>query len=181
MAFKNRKQNYPLYETTHFRDIREMVENVADRFPDKNALSFRRNPHDKEASHYTYQEGREYVRDLATEFISMGVRDKKIAIIGEAAPEWVFAYFSLMSTGTVTIPVDKELPAEDMASILNTSECEYIVYSAGIDKKVDKLRELVPTLHTFVCWGDSKLEGARNIEDVRAAGREKYEGGDNSY
>ena len=36
MAFKNRKQNYPLYETTHFRDFREMVENVAERFPDKN-------------------------------------------------------------------------------------------------------------------------------------------------
>ena len=181
MAFKNRKQNYPLYETTHFRDFREMVENVAEKFPDKNALSFKRNPHDKEASHYTYGEGREYIRDLATEFIAMGVRDKKVAIIGEAAPEWVFAYFSLMSTGTVTVPVDKELPADDMASILNTSECEYIVYSSAIDSKVEKLRELVPTLHTFVCWGNSKLDGAVNIEDVRAAGREKYEAGDNSY
>ena len=181
MAFKNRKQNYPLYETTHFRDFREMVENVAERFPDKNALSFKRNPHDKEASHYTYSEGREYVRDLATEFINMGVRDKKIAIIGEAAPEWVFAYFSLMSTGTVTVPVDKELPAEDIASILNTSECEYIVYSSVIDSKVEKLRELVPTLHTFVYWGNSKLQDAKNIEEVREAGRARYEGGDNSY
>ena len=72
MAFKNRKQNYPLYETTHFRDFREMVENVAEKFLDKNALSFKRNPHDKEASHYTYGEGREYIRDLATEFIAMG-------------------------------------------------------------------------------------------------------------
>lgn len=181
MAFKNRKQNYPLYETTHFRDFREMVENVAERFPDKNALSFKKNPHDKEASHYTYQQGKEYVRDLATEFISMGVRDKKIAIVGEAAPEWVFAYFSLMSTGTVTVPVDKELPAEDIASILNTSECEFIVYSSVVDSKVEKLRELVPTLKTFIYWGQSKLEGARSIEDVRDAGREKYELGDNSY
>ena len=174
MAFKNRKQNYPLYETTHFRDFREMVENVAERFPDKNALSFKRNPHDKEASHYTYSEGREYVRDLATEFINMGVRDKKIAIIGEAAPEWVLAYFSLMSTGTVTVPVDKELPAEDIASILNTSECEYIVYSSVIDSKVEKLRELVPTLHTFVYWGNSKLQDAKNIEEVREAGRASF-------
>ena len=35
MAFKNRKKNYPLYETTKFSDFREMVENVADRYPDK--------------------------------------------------------------------------------------------------------------------------------------------------
>ncbi|MBQ7374357.1 MAG: AMP-binding protein [Clostridia bacterium] len=181
MAFKNRKQNYPLYETTHFRDIREMVENVAERFPDRYALSFKKNPHDKEASHYTYQEGKEYVRNLATEFISMGVRDRKVAIVGEASPEWVFSYFALMSTGTVTVPVDKELPAEDIASILNTSECEYIVYSSVVDGKVEKLRELVPTLHTFVYWGQSKLDGAISIEEVRDAGLEKYELGDNSY
>ena len=181
MAFKNRKQNYPLYETTHFRDIREMVENVAERFPDRYALSFKKNPHDKEASHYTYQEGKEYVRNLATEFISMGVRDRKVAIVGEASPEWVFSYFALMSTGTVTVPVDKELPAEDIASILNTSECEYIVYSSVVDGKVEKLRELVPTLHTFVYWGKSKLNGAISIEEVRDAGLEKYELGDNSY
>ena len=181
MAFKNRKQNYPLYETTHFGDIREMVENVAERFPDRYALSFKKNPHDKEASHYTYQEGKEYVRNLATEFISMGVRDRKVAIVGEASPEWVFSYFALMSTGTVTVPVDKELPAEDIASILNTSECEYIVYSSVVDGKVEKLRELVPTLHTFVYWGQSKLDGAISIEEVRDAGLEKYELGDNSY
>ncbi len=181
MAFKNRKQNYPLYETTHFRDFREMVENVAQRFPDRNALSYKKNPHDKEISHYTYAEGKEYVRDLATEFISMGVEDKTVAIIGEASCEWVFSYFSLMSTGAVTVPIDKDLPVEDMASILNTAECEFIVYSSAIDKKITEISALVPTLKSYVFWGESKLEGATRLSDVRAAGREKFESGDNSY
>lgn len=181
MAFKNRKRNYPLYETTHFRDFREMVENVAQRFPDRNALSYKKNPHDKEISHYTYAEGKEYVRDLATEFISMGVEDKTVAIIGEASCEWVFSYFSLMSTGAVTVPIDKDLPVEDMASILNTAECEFIVYSSAIDKKITEISALVPTLKSYVFWGESKLEGATRLSDVRAAGREKFENGDNSY
>ena len=38
MAFKNRKKNYALSETTKFADFREMVENVADRVPDKVAF-----------------------------------------------------------------------------------------------------------------------------------------------
>ena len=29
MAFKNRKKNYPLYQTTKFDNIRTMIENVA--------------------------------------------------------------------------------------------------------------------------------------------------------
>ena len=32
MIFKNRKKNYPLYETTHMRDFREAVENVAKKY-----------------------------------------------------------------------------------------------------------------------------------------------------
>ena len=47
MIFKNRKKNYPLYETTHMRDFREAVENVAKKHPDDKALTFRRKPSDK--------------------------------------------------------------------------------------------------------------------------------------
>lgn len=181
MAFKNRKHNYPLYETTHFRDFREMVENVAKRFPDRNALSYKKNPHDKEISHYTYAQGREYVRDLATEFISMGVENKTVAIVGEASCEWVFSYFSLMSTGAITVPIDKDLPIEDMASILNTAECEFIVYSSAIDKKIAALTALVPTLRSYIFWGKSSIDGARDLDEVREAGRARFDGGDNSY
>ena len=47
MAFKNRKKNYPLYETTHFKNFKEMVENVAERYPDRYAISYRKRPSDK--------------------------------------------------------------------------------------------------------------------------------------
>ena len=53
MAFKNRKKNYPLYETTLFENIREMTENAAKRFPDKNALTYKKKATSKEMLHYT--------------------------------------------------------------------------------------------------------------------------------
>ena len=53
MAFKNRKKNYPLYETTKFSNFREMTENVADRYPDRIAFSYKKNPTDKEILHFT--------------------------------------------------------------------------------------------------------------------------------
>ena len=146
MAFKNRKKNYPLYETTKFENIRVMVENAAERFPDKNALTYKKKATAKEALHYTYSEGRDFVRSIGTEFIAMGMRDANVAIIGEASPEWVFSYFALMSIGAVTVPIDKELPAEDMASILNTAACPYVVYSTVITEKIKKVKELVPSL-----------------------------------
>ena len=73
MAFKNRKKNYPLYETTMFDNFRTMTENAAKRFPDKNAITYKKKPTSKEMLPYTYTEGRDFIRSIATEFISMGM------------------------------------------------------------------------------------------------------------
>ena len=181
MAFRNRKRNYPLYETTMFKDIREMTENAAERFPDKNALSYKKKATSKETLHYTYSEGRDFIRSIATEFISMGMRDTNVAIIGEASPEWVFSYFALMSIGAVTVPIDKELPASDMASILNTAGCPFVVYSTAIADKIKEVKELCPALSTFVEMGDGCEDFAINLDTVRVQGKEKFESGDNSY
>ena len=181
MAFKNRRKNYPLYETTIFENIRVMTENVAQRFPDKNAITYKKKPTAKEMLHYTYKEGRDYIRSIATEFISMGMRDTNVAIIGEASPEWVFSYFALMSIGAVTVPIDKELPVDDMASILNTAACPFVVYSSLISDKIKAVKEIVPSLHTFVEMGDGCDDFSLNLDTVREAGAKKYADGDNSY
>ena len=181
MAFPNRKANYPLYETTHFANFREMVENVADRYPDRNAISYKKKPTEPEVLHYTYEEGRRYVRALATEFIAMGMRDKNVALIGEASPEWTFAYFALMSMGAVTVPVDKDLPEEDIVSILNTAECPFAVYSSVIEEKMAAVQAKVPTLTTMVEFGSTLADGSISLETVRENGSTRYARGDNSY
>ena len=181
MAFKNRKKNYPLYETTKFSNFREMTENVADRYPDRIAFSYKKNPTDKEILHFTYEEGRAFVRALATEFISMGLTGKTVAIIGEASPQWAFSYFALMSMGAITVPIDKELPAPDMASILGTAECPAVVYSTIAAKKVWEAKAGLPLLETMIEIGDKITEGAISLEEIRLAGDEKYRAGDNSY
>ena len=181
MAYRNRKKNYPLYESIEFDNLRTMTEDAAERYGDRYLFSYKNKPSDKEILHYTYKEGRDYIRDLATELISLGLRDKKVAIIGESAPEWVFSYHALMSIGAVTVPVDKELPTDDMASILNTAECAAVVFSAVAEKKIDELRAIVPTAEIYIEYGNTTAEFAKSIKSVREAGAEKYLDGDNSY
>ncbi len=181
MAFKNRKANYPLYETTHFSDLREMTENVAKRFPDKVAFRFKKDVREKEVLSYTYEQSRVYVRSLATELIAMGLTDKKVALIGEAAPEWAFSYFALMSVGAIVVPIDKELPAPDIASIINTAECSAAVFSSVAEKKIGEIRDSAPTLTDFIQWGEPTADFARPIESVRDEGARRFSEGDNSY
>ena len=182
MAFRNRKANYPLYETTHFRDFREMTENVAKRYPDRYAITYRKNPHDKEPVHITFAQARDRVRDLATGCIAMGMRDQTVAIIGETSPEWIFSYFALMSIGAITVPIDKELPAEDILSILNTAECSALIYSPAIEKKLPGILAGAPTLKTLIQTSGEPLDGkALLIDGICRQGAERYAAGDNSY
>ena len=181
MKMRNRKKNYPLYETTVFRDFRVMTENVADKYPDRVAFSYRKSPSDKEAVRVTYREAREDIRALGTAFIAAGLRDKKVAIVGESCLSWVYSYFALMSIGAVTVPVDKEYVAKDLASILNTAACDAVVYSPVLKDKLDHLREAVPTATLYVSMHDAAAEGDRTVADMIAEGKHLYEGGDNSY
>lgn len=181
MIFKNRKKNYPLYPNVHLENFRTMLENVAHKYPDETAFVYRKKASDIDPEVYTYWEVREYIRDLATEFTAMGLCRKTIAIVGEISPEWFFSYVGSMCMGAITVPVDKDLPVADMASILNTAECEYAVISPSIRKKIDELLPLVPGLHTVIAMGESDEECFPPLSSFREKGATRVKAGDNSY
>ena len=180
MALKNRKKNYPLYETTHFRDFREMVENVADRCPDRVAFRYKLDPHAKEASAITFAECRDFVRALATELHSMDLVGKRIALIGGASVDWFLSYTAMMSVGAISVPIDKELPVADIASIINTAGCEYIFFAADIAEKIAELVKettVAPRLISMI----GAVDGATSLADLVAAGAKRLADGDRSY
>ena len=177
----NRKKAYPLYETTVFRDFRVMVEQSAENFPDRPAISYKKNPRDKETQSVTYLQAKNDIRDLGTEQIALGLRDKKVAIVGGASCGWVYTYFSLMAIGAVTVPLDKEMPAPDLAATIERASCYAIFYGAEIAGKLDYLKENTKA-ELYVCMnGDPLGEGDLALASLIEAGGKKFAEGDNSY
>ncbi len=175
---QQKNPNYPFYETTVFEDFRIMTENVAKKFPDRYAFSFKRKPLDKEVIHVTYAQARDYIRNLGTAFISLGLRDKKVAIIGEASYEWTCTYFALMSIGAVTVPIDKDYPAADIAGILGRAECHAVFHSKAIAEKIESIKAEVPSVQEYVYLTG---ENEKTVAKLEAEGAELWEKGDNSY
>lgn len=174
--------DYPLYQTTVFEDFRIMTENVAEKYPDRYAVSYKKNPHDKETLHKTYAESRVYIRNLGTAFVDIGCRDRHVAIVGESSAEWIFSYFALMSIGSVTVPIDKDYPAADIAGILKTAECYALLYSASLKDKIDSIRAALPCVSHFVCLSaEGGAEGDLTVEQLEERGGRLVEEGDNRY
>lgn len=179
---KNRTKNYPLYETTVFEDFRIMTENVAKKYPNRIAYSYKENPHKKEVTRKTFAETREYIIAMGTGLVSEGAREKHIAIVGEASYNWVTSYYACMSIGAVTVPIDKELPTEDIRSIIESAECDFVIYSSVIDSKIGKVRDDLKINPVFICMSkETDLGEVMMLEDIIYNGRKLVDRGDNSY
>lgn len=177
----NLKKNYPLYETTHFSDFRDMTENVAEKHPDEIAFMYRENPHDEQIVEVTFAQARDRIRDLGTGFIALDARDHQVALVGEASYNWFTSYTALMAIGAVTVPVDIELPAEDMLNIFNTAECSIICYSTSAEHKIQSIKDRIPTLKTLVCMGKTEDKNVLTTESVAADGAALFAAGNHSY
>ena len=159
-------KDYPLYESTLFEDFREMIENVANKYPARTAFSFKKDPKDAAVKRVTFDETRYDVRDLATALIELGCRDKHCALIGGTSLGWIYSYFALMAMGAVTVPLDKDWAAQDLASTIQKAECEYVFYADEVKEKLDAISAENPGIKKFVCiWGEGR-EGDLRLEGL---------------
>ncbi len=186
MAYKNRKKNYPLYDTVDFSDIREMVLDCKKNFADRIALSWKLNPKDKKIRNMTFAECADYVEALSTELISRGLGGKKIAIVSKGSPEWVMAFYSVMSIAAVAVPVDAELSESEIASIISETGCKAAFFSAPVAEKMIYVQKSAKCVSLFVKMGyfPNALpvpDGAVSIGALRADGADKVLYGDRSY
>ena len=184
-------KNYPIYKTTFIDDMRSLVEEAAQNFSDSIAISYKENYWDKEVKKVTFLQWREDVRGLGTYLISKGYRETNIAILGENSYGWCCSFFAVMAIGSVTVPVDKELPIEDIDGIITTTGTKVLIYGKSSEAKVKEILrngglksvELIISVAPTNSIETSELGGRtlKTLEEVQAEGAGLYASGDNSY
>ena len=184
-------KNYPIYQTTFIDDMRSLVEEAAQSFPDSIAISYKNKPSDKEVQKVTFTQWREDVRNLGTAFIANGLREQNIAIVGENSYGWCCSFFGVMAIGSVTVPVDKELPTDDINGIITTTGCKAVIFGKTAEEKIKAIlaegglssAELLVSIEQQSSI-DAELLGSRSlisIAELEEKGGLLYKNGDNSY
>ena len=184
-------KNYPIYKTTFIDDMRSLVEESAQNFPDSIAISYKDKPSDKEVKKVTFTQWRDDVRHLGTSLIAKGLREENIAIVGENTYGWCCAFFAVMGIGSVTVPVDKELPIEDIDGIITTTSCKAVIYGKTAEEKIKELLkngalksvELLVSIEPKTSIDESYLGDKKlaSVAELQEKGAELYKSGDNSY
>lgn len=181
-------KNYPIYRTTFIDDMRSLVEEAAQNFPDSTAISYKNHYSDKEVQKVTFTQWRDDVRNLGTALVADGLREEKIAIIGENSYGWCCSFFGVMAIGSVTVPVDKELPIEDIDGIITTTGSKAVIFGKTAEPKIKEILEngglkSVEMLISIATENNLQAEGkvSKTLAQLQDRGAQLYKNGDNSY
>ena len=116
----------PIHEKKVYQTVRDVVEDIGSIYSGKTAYSYRIKPRDKEVLKKTFDELRDDVRALGTEFIARGVSGKHVALVGKLSYHWILVYFATLSAGGVLVPLDKEWLEKDLADTGAKAEVSFV-------------------------------------------------------
>ena len=159
-----------LREKREYLNIREMVEDIGERYKGKVAYRYRVNPHDKEPVKVTYDEMRDHVRAFATEIIARGLKGKKIAVIGKHTYPLIQSYYTVLATGSVWVPLDRDWAKEDLLDTVRSGECEFLMCDTDIAEKGQYITENLGLPAPLYLNG----EGEDSLLAWREAGAKKF-------
>ena len=171
-------KNRMVYESYLYRDMRDLIESTAERYPNRDAFSFRRSPHDEIAARISFPLFRDDIRALGTELAARGLTGKHCAIVGKLSYAWVCTYFGLLAIGAVAVPLDKDWSAKDLAKTAADADCEVLFCDAALSEKADAIAK--QTDLKALVWLDAHEEGEQ-LSDWMNLGKKKLAKGDRSY
>ena len=120
------------------KNLKDMLNKTKDLYGKRPAFKLKdENGKYKEISHRVV---REDIDKLGTALLTLGLKGKRVAVIGENRYEWEVAYLSVVCGVGVVVPLDKSLPENELKRVIERSGVEAVIFS---DKYKDVLKRVV--------------------------------------
>ena len=126
----------PIYECLKITDLKDMLNKTKELY--KNNIAYKIKIEKDKYYTITHLEARNMVNSLGTALIEMGLKGKRIAVIGENRYEWQIAYLSIVCGTGIVVPLDKSLPENELMNLIERSEVEAIFYSSKYEETLKR-------------------------------------------
>ena len=145
-------------EVTQFENIKELIYNSAKK----------------------YKELLDEINSLGTKLYELGIKNKRIAIVGRNRYEWALSHLTNLLGANVSIPLDKDLQIDELESSLIRSKADVIIFDEKYIEKIEEIKNRNQTNITkYICM--SKIEGYENIPNLKEQGKELLEQGNKEF
>lgn len=160
-----------LREVKEYKNIKEIIYNSVEKFGNNTAF-IKKHQEDKKVryEYITYNLFLEDINSLGTKLFEMGLKNKRIAIVGRNRYEWVLIHLTNLLGGIVSVPLDKDLQLEELENSLIRSNADVVVFDEKYIEKIESIKNRSKTnLKDYICM--SKLEGYKDIYELKEEGK----------
>lgn len=119
-------------------NFRELVDMCVEREPDGIAFEWISG---KDIVKRTYSHFRKDINALGTYFYYNGLKNAKIAVIGENSYNWILTYYTTVIGGNVIVPVDRDLTCDAIINVLKSSGAKALIYTDTYKKVIDDIKK----------------------------------------
>lgn len=177
------KPHSKLYEKTNYANIRDVIQDGIRKYPKNIAFTIKNKVgKDVQYKNITYKELGEEINDVGSGFLKMGLKDKKIAIIGPNTYEWALAYISILYGVGVAVPLDKGLPNQEIEDSVVRGEAEAIIFD---EKYIDVIKEIKEKensrVKNYICMQDIEDKDFVTLSNVKELGKREIEKGNREF
>ncbi len=156
-------KNYPVRE---IQSVKEMLETSCKEHRDRIAY-YTKEFEDQSFREIKYEQLLEDVNALGTALLSLGLKDKKIAIIGENRYYWACSYLAIMCGVGIVVPLDRVLPKQEIESCLERAKVSVLIYSDKTKETIDEIVKNNNNKIEFYIGMDKKEDEGNNLSFTR--------------
>ena len=164
-----------------FKDIKELIYNSAKTYANNIAFVVKHQEgKNKTYENITYKMLLEQINALGTKLYSMGLKNKRIAILGRNRYEWALGHLTSLLGGIISVPLDKDLQVDELENSLIRSKTDAIYFDEKYIEKIEEIKNRNNTnVKEYICM--SKLAGYDDIHTLKEEGQKLLEEGNKEY
>ena len=172
-----------VYRTSRpITDLKHMLNTSVELYGDN--VAFRqRFEKDKPFREITYKEALKAINGLGTALIAHGLKNKRIAVIGENCYQWATSYLAAVCGTGIVVPLDKELSSEELKQLVIEAEVSAVLFTKKYEKMFREMKASADTgIEVLVNLNaPSENDGVLSWEELIEEGKKLIADGDRSF
>lgn len=170
----------PLYKVTKPKNLRDVIKTRLKEFPDNPVFLVK----EKKGGEYVPISTEKYDHDidsLGTALMHYVPKGSRVAILSETRYEWYTSYLATTNGTGCVVPLDKELKAEEIESMLNRAEVDILIFSKSKKDVVEEVYGKIPTMKYWISMDDTDDERFISYSKFIKEGEDLLAGGDKTF
>lgn len=178
---KKNKKRKP-YPATDYKTVKEIFKHSMQNYAD-NTLILQKPDHKEPYKETTYKKFGEDVVALGTKLIKMLPENARVVVVSETTYDWYVSYMTMLCGAGILVPVDKELPENELENVIIRSKASAVIYSAKKKDAIKKIENKLSTVKYFIEMNsdDYIVDKHVGFNYLIKEGKEILESGDKTF